>query len=297
MKAKLLLVFAAVILLCGLTSVQAQTPAPKLTVSPSTIDFGDHDIGTATSTVATNTVTVSNGHNAAVSLSLTSSGPNTDDFKTTSNCGSTVPAKGHCQISVAFNPGMIKNGAGIITGTGPIDRSATLEFKTDTDTDIVTVKLTGRAFQNLGAAPSVVDLPIQRWVLADAPRPIVLTNYTDALLESVSVSVDGNFTEDHAGCVKIDPGKKCTIFVAYPPKESGDANGALAFTGTIAPAAAKTKNSGKIKTASATPPFRRLTRGVVLNGTSYSGWRRWQLDVHSWFLLGISAAYFLTLVS
>ena len=287
MKAKVLIAVVATTLLWGPTTFQAQTPAPKLTVSPDSINFGAHDIGTATSVVAATTLTVSNGRNAAVSLSVSSSGPNTKDFSTSSTCGGTVAAKGQCQITVVFNPVMIANNA-------CAERSATLEFKADTD--VVRVQLTGRAYQNLGVSPSIVELPIQRWSSTAAPAAVLLTNYTDAQLESVTVTVNGNFTEDHAGCVKIDPGKSCSIFVTYPPRQSGDAKGVLALTGTIAPAVATTENSGKTEAACPAAPFRRLTTGVVLNGRSYSGWRWWRFDVHSWFLLAISAAFFFSLV-
>src|SRR5208337_1693171 len=65
----------------------------------------------------------------------------------------------------------------------------------------------------------------------------------------------------------------------------------LAFTGTLAASPPATD------TRTAAPPFRRLTRGVVLNGTISSGWRYGRFDASTWFLLGLAAIYFLSLVA
>jgi len=72
MKATLFVLVAISLLCC--TPTRAQTPSAKLTVSSSSVDFGDHDIGTATP--ADNPLTLRNDTDAAVTLSVTSSGPN-----------------------------------------------------------------------------------------------------------------------------------------------------------------------------------------------------------------------------
>jgi hypothetical protein len=104
-------------------------------------------------------------------------------------------------------------------GPGLIVRSATLEVKGDSDT--VQVQLRGSAFQNLGASPAVVELAIPWESSVAAPRLVSLTNYTDTQLESVAASVTGNFTEDHAGCAKVNPGNSCAVYVTYPPEAVG----------------------------------------------------------------------------
>jgi hypothetical protein len=292
MKATILAVPVAISLLFCCTPIKAQTPSPKLTVNASLVNFGDHDIGTVT--IGTNTppaadnpLAIRNGGDAAVSLSLKLSGSNPEDFSTRSTCSGKVPAKGECAITVVFSPTMRKVDG--IVSPGPIDRSAILEVKGDSDT--LQIQLTGRAFQNLSASPAVADLVIQRWSSVAAPRLVSLTNYTDTQLESVTVTVTGNFTEDHAGCVKVDPGNSCAIYVTYPPRQTTDARGSLAFTGTLAASPPATN------TGTAAPPFRRLTRGVVLNGTITSGWQYGRFDASTWFLLGLAGIYFLSLVA
>jgi len=79
-------------------------------------------------------------------------------------------------------------------------------------------------------------------------------------LESVAASVTGNFTEDHAGCAKVNPGNSCAVYVTYPEQSAG-ARGSLLTAALAAPLPAT-------NTPAAAPPFRRLTRGVVLNGNN-----------------------------
>ena len=190
-----------------------------------------------------------------------------------------------------------------VLSPNPIERKKTLEVKGGSETH--EIQLTGRAFQNLAASPSIVELAIQRWSSAPAPRPLLVTNDTDSQLESLAVTVTGNFTEDHSGCVNVKPGDSCVIYVAYPPKQSAAAQGSLAFSGTLAatPAGPKppetqtNQNPAPPKTnPSPAPVFLRLTRGVVLHGTISSGWHWWRFDVGTWFLFGMAGIYFLSLV-
>lgn len=119
-----------------------------------------------------------------------------------------------------------------VLGPNPIVRKKTLEIKGGNDT--LQIQLTGHAFQNVAASPSIVELAIQRWSSASAPGPLLVTNDTDSQLESLAVTVTGNFTEDHSGCVNVKPGDSCFIYVTYPPKQSAAAQGSLAFSGTLA---------------------------------------------------------------
>jgi hypothetical protein len=125
MKATLFVLVAISLLCCTPTS--AQIPSAKLTVSSSSIDFGDHDIGTATP--ADNPLTLRNDTDAAVTLSVTSSGLNSDDFLTdNSTCGDKLPPKGQCAIKVVFNPRMAIDNDRVLS-PNPIARKKTLEIK------------------------------------------------------------------------------------------------------------------------------------------------------------------------
>jgi hypothetical protein len=212
MKATILAVAVAISLLLCCTPTKAQTPSPKLSVSPSSVNFGDHDIGTVTP--VGKPLVILNGSDAVVSLSLMFSGSNPEDFSTKNTCGGKVPAKGQSELTVGFNP-LMTNVAGVV-GPGPIDRSATLEVKGDSDT--AQVQLTGRAFQNLGTSTTVVELVTKRWSSVAAPRFVLLTNYPDTQLESVTVTVTGNFTENRVGCIKANPSNSCAIYSDLLPE-------------------------------------------------------------------------------
>lgn len=288
MKAIILAVLVAISLLFCCIPTKAQTSSAKLAVSPPSVDFRKHDIGT--DTPADNPLTIKNDGDAAVSVdfSVKSSEPNLNDFQMTNNtCGAKLPAKGQCAITVVFSPRMkIVNGG---VSPDPLDRTATLEVKGGSET--LKVQLKGHAIQNLGASPSVIELAIERWSSVSAPRPLSVTNFTDSPLKSLAVTVTGNFTEDHSGCVGVKPGDSCIIYVTYPPKQSAAARGSLAFTGTLEasqtePKAAETEG----------PPTRILTRGVVLHGFISSGWRWWRFDISTWFLFIMAGIYFLSLV-
>jgi hypothetical protein len=138
MKATLF-VLGAISLLFWRTPTSAQTPSTKLAVSSSSVDFGDHDIGTETP--AANPLILRNDGEAAVTLSVTSSGPNSDDFLTdNTTCSDKLPPKGQCAIKVVFSPRMA-----IDKDTGPTSmaRKKTLEVKGGSET--LQIQLSGRA--------------------------------------------------------------------------------------------------------------------------------------------------------
>lgn len=113
MKATLFVLGAIGLLLCC-TPTSAQTSFAKLTVSSYSVNFGDHDIGTVTP--AANPLILSNNGDAAVTFSVTSLGPNSDDFLTDNPCGDKLPAKGQCAIKVAFSPRLaIEKDTGVLS--------------------------------------------------------------------------------------------------------------------------------------------------------------------------------------
>ena len=167
MKATLFILGAISLLFCC-TPTSAQIPSTKLTVSSSSVDFGDHDIGTQTP--AATPLILRNDGDAALTLSVTSSGPNSDDFLTdNTTCGDKLPAKEQCAIKVVFSPRMAVEKDTSVLSPNPISRKKTLEVKGGSET--LQIQLSGRAFQNLGASPSIVELAIPRWSSAPAPVP------------------------------------------------------------------------------------------------------------------------------
>ena len=98
-------------------------------VSPATLTFAAETVGT---TSAAKTVTLTNNLSVALAFSnITFTGADPGDFTETNTCGSSVPMKSHCIISVTFSPKA--------TGT----RTARMNVNDGANNSPQTVSLTG----------------------------------------------------------------------------------------------------------------------------------------------------------
>jgi len=78
------------------------TTAPALTLSATSIAFGNEKVG---STSAVKTINVTNGGTVSVSFkSIGLTGGSADDFALTTTCGATLAVKATCTLSVKFKP-------------------------------------------------------------------------------------------------------------------------------------------------------------------------------------------------
>lgn len=91
--------------LVALTGAGSSTPAPAVTLSPSTVVFGSQGIGQSSAPTA---VTVTNSGSAPLTITgISLSGANAGDFGQTSNCPAspaTLPAGANCAVNVTFTP-------------------------------------------------------------------------------------------------------------------------------------------------------------------------------------------------
>jgi hypothetical protein len=104
------------------------TGESQATVSPATLTFAAQTVGT---TSAAKTVTLTNNLSTALAFNVTFTGADPGDFTETNTCGSSVPTKSHCVISVKFSPKA--------TGT----RTATMNVNDGANNSPQTVSLTG----------------------------------------------------------------------------------------------------------------------------------------------------------
>lgn len=73
-----------------------------ITVSPTSINFGDQKVGTTNSAAP---VTLTNVSSTAVAITAISIvGTNAGDFAETNNCGKTLAGNSSCTIKVTFTP-------------------------------------------------------------------------------------------------------------------------------------------------------------------------------------------------
>ncbi|HET7037001.1 MAG TPA: N,N-dimethylformamidase beta subunit family domain-containing protein, partial [Thermomicrobiaceae bacterium] len=86
----------------GLTGTGTSTTAPVVSLSPSTLAFGNQVV---TTTTAAQLVTLANTGNAALTISsIGLTGSNPGDFAETTTCGGSLAAGASCSISVRFTP-------------------------------------------------------------------------------------------------------------------------------------------------------------------------------------------------
>jgi len=86
-----------------------------VTFSPEGVNFGDQKVGTSSPPAP---VTLFNKGGTTLSITqITISGNNSSDFAQKNNCGQSVPAHGHCTISVTFTPTATGQRSGAVSVT------------------------------------------------------------------------------------------------------------------------------------------------------------------------------------
>jgi hypothetical protein len=86
--------------------------APDVHISPTSLGFGPHKLGTTT----TKTVILNNQGGAALTItSVTISGAKSKDFSQTNNCGASLAAGNTCTVQVTFKPSATGTRAGILS--------------------------------------------------------------------------------------------------------------------------------------------------------------------------------------
>jgi hypothetical protein len=193
-------------------NVKASSGAPAVSLSPTSLVFGNQNVGTVS---PAKTVTLSNTGTAPLAIT---SIVNTGDFKTTNSCGTSVAAGASCSISVTFAP--------TVTGT----RSGTLTITDNATNSPQSVSLTGT-----GVAPAVTLSPTglafaaQLLNTVSAAKIITLTNTGTAPLTVTSIAASGDFAQTNTCGTSVAAGGKCTITVTFKPTAIGARAGAISI--------------------------------------------------------------------
>ena len=221
-----LLVLAGALLLVGLTPASA-LGASAIDVSPTTVNFGDQQVGT---TSIAHTVTVSNTGNASFDISGTVfSGTGAADFaidpNSTCSPPKTVAAGTNCSFQISFTP------------SARASRSVTLTITNSAASGTAAVTLQGR-----GVAPVMSFSPPgglafgdQRVDTTSGAQTVTISNDGDAPLWIVAATRTGANTGDFSNpggtCTpfpkNVSPGGTCTLTVTFTPSVSGARTAAL----------------------------------------------------------------------
>ncbi|MDQ2842025.1 MAG: choice-of-anchor D domain-containing protein [Acidobacteriota bacterium] len=98
------------------TLTSSTTPAPQVTLTPSSVLFGNQTVAT---TSAVKTITLMNSGTSYLSLlAISISGANAADFLESNTCGAIVPSGATCTLSITFKPSTVTAETASLTITG-----------------------------------------------------------------------------------------------------------------------------------------------------------------------------------
>jgi len=203
----------------GTVSILLQVQS-GVTLSPSSLSFGEQQVSTTTS--SPQTVTLTNTGNGSLNITnIAASG----DFAQTNTCGSTVAAGASCTISVTFTP----------TATGT--RSGAITITDDAAGSPQTVSLTGLGIvSGVSATLSTTSLtfPDQVVETTSAPQAVILTNTGTASLNITSIVSSGDFAETNTCGNSLASGASCSVNVTFTPTQAGTRTGSVTITDNAA---------------------------------------------------------------
>ncbi len=190
--------------------------APTIKLSANSLAFGNQTIGAAS---ATQTVTVTNGGNASLTLSSITLSGQADDFVLTNGCGSSLAASASCTLTVAFKP---------VSAGG---KSATISIADNASGSPQPVALTGTGVTGStgGAAavtftPSALTFGNQAIGTASAPQTVKVKNTGGASLTVSSITLTGQADDFELtnGCGStLAPNSICMLSIAFKPVSAG----------------------------------------------------------------------------
>lgn len=201
----------------------ASTAAPAVSLSPTSINFGNQQVGTSS---AGQPVTITNTGNATLTFKqIAILGTSAKDFGQTANtCKVNLAAGASCVVSVAFTP----------TQTGT--RSKALTFTDNASNSPQTVTLTGvgtsasvtftpATFPNNGGSSiSFGKTPVGS---ASAAQSITLNNPGNATLAISNIAISGDFAQTNTCGAAVNAGSSCTISVTFSPTQIWSRSGTV----------------------------------------------------------------------
>ena len=200
----------------------AATPTAGFSLSSTSIEFANQDVGSAS---APQSATLTNVGDASLTISgIEVTGSNAADFTLTDNCGSSLAPSDQCKLTVTFKPSS--------AGT----RTASVIFADNAAGNPQTVNLDGT-----GIAPAVslsatsLSFGTQAVAITSAAETVTLTNSGSAPLSISNLAVVGanlgDFAEIADTCRgSVAAGGTCTIGVTFTPSVGGERTAALSIT-------------------------------------------------------------------
>ena len=210
------------------------TGVVPVTLSASSVNFGNVLVGSSTTAAP---VTLTNNQsvpltNIAISISGSAA------FSEVDTCGSSIPAGGHCTITVTFAP----------TTAGK--QTATVNIVDSAGNSPQTISLSGTGLQPVSLNPTALNFGAQIVGTTSAPKNILVTNHEKVTVSFTSIAVTGINLSDFAetdNCTSLLPGGTCTVSVTFAPSAKGTRSATLTLTDTAtnSPQTAKLSGTGQ----------------------------------------------------
>ena len=200
--------------------------APVATPSPTSLVFGNQNVG---STSAPQAITLTNTGNAPLAVSsIAVTGTNAGDFGQTNNCSTYMVPGAYCTINVTFSPAATGGRVGAVTITDNASNSPQNVGLTGTGVipQVPTVSL----------SPGSLSFGNQAVTTTSAIETSTLTNTGTGTLTISSIVSSGDFAlaSTATSCAyaggMVNVGASCTIDVTFTPTQAGNRAGSIAVT-------------------------------------------------------------------
>ena len=203
--------------------------APVVSLSPTSLSFGNHQVNTTSSA---HTVTLTNSGNAALTIhGIGLSGPNSGDFHQQNTClssSSTLAAGASCTISVTFTP------------TAEGNRSASLSIADNASGSPQSVALSGSGTTAsapvVSLSPTSLSFGNHQVNTTSSAHTVTLTNSGNAALTIHGIGLSGPNSGDFhqqntclSSSSTLAAGASCTISVTFTPTAEGNRSASLSI--------------------------------------------------------------------
>ena len=186
------------------------TAPPKASISPATVVFAAHDIG---STSGPRTVNFTNSGFLPMTITNVST---TGEFQQTNNCPSALAPAASCVIQVVFTP----------TGAGT--RAGSLIFTDNAPGSPQTAALTGTgATAPPSVTPTSIAFASHDLGIISGGRTVQITNSTASVLHFTSITTTGDFSQTNNCGASLAPAASCQIGIQFTPTAPGTRTGSL----------------------------------------------------------------------
>jgi hypothetical protein len=182
------------------------------------------------------TVTLTNNQSVSltgINVAITGSSA----YSQVNTCGTSIPAKGACTITVSFAP----------TSSG--SQPGTLSITDSASNSPQAVALTGSGVAPLTLTPGSLSFGGHNIGTTSAAKNITVTNHEKTTVTFTSIGIDGNDPQDFAEtntCTSLAPGGTCVISVTFTPTAKGYRSAAVTVTdsATTSPQTAMVNGTG-----------------------------------------------------